>query len=567
MNLLNRIRYLDNYQLHPIALLLAASLSVLVVLWLIYQISSLVVLVTKLPLSDYVEVLGRYDELMSGKLNIFDFFFLKHVDHNHFFVYLLGLLDIYFNSGRQTLLLYWTIASNSIVFIYFFIIIRKVVDTFTLAFAATFAASQVFGIHTAEIWAFPFQVVLASFRLFLVLGLSLVCLGLVHPRSNGPVYFAPGIALLLIAALSHGSGVMIFPLIALVVALMFQRIPSGLRKYYVLSMIIPLILFLLHNALYPPATSFIKIFTNIPVMEFPNVPVYLSFLLGYYFLYLNSEALNIAAGLGGIILLLYFCLNFLIKKGRYYGGIVWWELFFLLWGIFSLGGALLSVLINLGYMDFRGVEHATYTYFLASRYSVTTSGFWLPVVALTLSAVRRRGSRLASASAMSALAASVTLSVLNSASIRYGWQNAWAEQSVTEAAIRCDVGPQLEPHDLEQKLYLPKGMYEAGISSLAIQKNYKLGPFASTCRQRAPVAVSDVNWNRGVGRVFAGLLVFRSGENTEALTPGRSIKFHDGTQRKILNREIDSIYLRIILDGEPLDGDVVGYPHEFEIVP
>jgi hypothetical protein len=141
------------------------------------------------------------------------------------------------------------------------------------------------------------------------------------------------------------------------------------------------------------------------------------------------------------------------------------------------------------------------------------------------------------------------------------------DQHVTEAAVRCDVWQQWEPHELEQKLHLPPGMYAVGAAVLQSQKHYKLGPYASACRSRVPLNLSDMNWNHGVGIAFSGIVVLNSPENRMSLVPGRIVNFRDGTRKAVVKQETSEMYLNIFFEGEPLDAGKVGYPHEFEIMP
>jgi hypothetical protein len=65
-----------------------------------------------LPIGDYRSVFQRYLDLMDGKIDLADYTFLKHVDHNHSLVYLAGLADINLFGGRLFLLYAISILSH-----------------------------------------------------------------------------------------------------------------------------------------------------------------------------------------------------------------------------------------------------------------------------------------------------------------------------------------------------------------------------------------------------------------------------------------------------------------------
>lgn len=544
------------------------SVSLILTAWFTFQVLSLTGLTTALPLGDYIGIIIRYDGLMTGRLNLLDFFFMKHADHNHFSAYFLGFLDIVFNNGRQHLLLWTLIFCHVFVFFFYLFITSKLIDYFIFPIIMSFAAGQIFGLYSAEVWVYPFQVVLASFRLLLVVGLALTCLAFFCTGAVGMIYFSLGMMFLLMAALSHGSGIAVFPLVILLFMMMFRDLSVRMRNDYIIIMIVPLLLFALHGWFYRPATSFTNIIGDIPVSEIANVPLYVGFLLGHHFLFKQSHALQTAVGLGGIIVLAVSIVWILLnRKSLVEDRHAWMRLFLMGWGLFSLGSALLSVLLNLGYMDFRGIPQATNEYFLASRYAVTTSGFWLATVALAASTARQFSSRVGHSALMTFLAISVGTTIVHSTSLRQGWVNMLTDQNETEAAVRCDVWQQWEPHELEQKLHLPPGMYPAGAAVLQSQKHYNLGPYASPCRSRVPLNISDMNWNHGVGIAFSGTVVLNNPENRMNLVPGRVVTFREGTRRAVVKQETSGIYLNIFFEGEPLDGEGVGYPHEFEIMP
>jgi hypothetical protein len=77
--------------------------------------------------------------------------------------------------------------------------------------------------------------------------------------------------------------------------------------------------------------------------------------------------------------------------------------------------------------------------------------------------------------------------------------------------------------------------------------------------------LTDRNWVNGVARDWAGFFVRSSIPNRERLIRGKKIHFADGQVRTIIRQEDGGSFLNIFLDGQPLDGNIVGYPHKFEV--
>jgi hypothetical protein len=81
-----------------------------------------------------------------------------------------------------------------------------------------------------------------------------------------------------------------------------------------------------------------------------------------------------------------------------------------------------------------------------------------------------------------------------------------------------------------------------------------------------PFNLTDVNWVNGVARSWAGVFVEASPNNEEFFKVGRSIRFRDGDVRQIKRTMRYQKFLNLYFDGTPLNGSVVGYPHQFEVV-
>ena len=81
-----------------------------------------------------------------------------------------------------------------------------------------------------------------------------------------------------------------------------------------------------------------------------------------------------------------------------------------------------------------------------------------------------------------------------------------------------------------------------------------------------PFNLTDVNWISGVGRTFSGYFVVNSPENRRRYSIGEKVKFSDGSVRKVVSIITSEQYMNIYLDGPPMDGNKVGYPHKIEII-
>lgn len=78
--------------------------------------------------------------------------------------------------------------------------------------------------------------------------------------------------------------------------------------------------------------------------------------------------------------------------------------------------------------------------------------------------------------------------------------------------------------------------------------------------------LTDVNWVNGIGRKFSGYFVVNTPEVRKNHSIGGRVKLADGEVRKVVNIIESEKYINIYLDGSPMDGNQVGYPHKIEIV-
>ncbi|MCX7094820.1 MAG: hypothetical protein NTY50_15405 [Methylobacter sp.] len=85
------------------------------------------------------------------------------------------------------------------------------------------------------------------------------------------------------------------------------------------------------------------------------------------------------------------------------------------------------------------------------------------------------------------------------------------------------------------------------------------------CQSLKPLNINDANWNHGVARSGNGL-VLASYVAGRLLQVGKAIRFADGEIRHINHVETAGRYINVFLDGMPIDGELVGYPHKIEEV-
>ncbi|PRY68933.1 peptidoglycan/LPS O-acetylase OafA/YrhL [Glaciihabitans tibetensis] len=84
---------------------------------------------------------------------------------------------------------------------------------------------------------------------------------------------------------------------------------------------------------------------------------------------------------------------------------------------------------------------------------------------------------------------------------------------------------------------------------------------------RTPLYLTDDYWQAGVSRESAAFFVSRTKANLEQFEPGRTVTFDNGEHRRIVETETTDLFLQVIVSGQPLDGTIVGYPHEFSVGP
>ena len=505
-------------------------------------------------------------------MDFLSFLLSKHVDHNHFLVYLFSWLDATFAGGSMWVLTVGQTISHLAFFSFCVYVIRlQCRNKYLVLVCIVFCASQVFSIYGMELWVFPFQFVLASFRALFVIGFLLFCKALFEPskRQRAFLWYMP---VLLVASLSHGSGILV-P-VAVLVALAFARwvTPLRLNRIEWVLLIIFFLAFAAHSYVFPSQAGFTKILHWIRAEEWSRVPIYMSFLLGHAFAWSAPYKVQVFAGALGIIAYLALLVYFFVK--RFGSGL---NIGLAVVGGFYLGSAVLSVLMNLGYVDFRGVKDITPEYFLSSRYLATTSGFWLSLLFMGLAwlaTISRSQARVVAALSIAACLLASSYSSLRIQNFdakqnfcpKEGWKDLLLFQAMCERSIRSQgYGPEIISLQQFSKCFLiPFEAYSAGLQALDIAKEQKLGIFSPSrhdldAPDRTPLPFTDANWARGVSRSRAMIVVANTKSNQNAFALGNVIHFLSGP-RVIQGQQAAGIYLWVSLAGAVLDPALDGHP-------
>lgn len=518
-----------------------------------------------LPTSDYFSVFARYLDYSEGKINLVSYIFSKHIDHNHAFAYLLSLIDISVDDGRLRLLHWTQIASHFAVYgLMVYVVLNLAIPISVKSVVLLFISSQIFAIQGAETWIFPFQVVLASFRLLFVVGLFLYCREIIsspHPQQRVLLW---ALLLLLTASMSHGSGILIFALLFTLCGFWGNRRVT----YQTLGFFS---IYLLHEAVFPSNTSLITLVTRIPIRELLSAPYYLSLLLGNSFAWGAPFRLQVVVGAIGIAFWVALLWKFLEGGKKTWSDVSHYKLFFLAFSAFSLAGGGLSVLLNLSYMELRGVAlPPPPEYFLASRYLITTSGFWIGTAVvgmLYLPPWKRLVFSLI-------LVISATTSVMEGRFDEPNWKRMVENHKFGEIVASTDSWGFVAEPLLKEMLYLPPTFPITEVSRVLLaQEKQQLGPYAPQLvalnQQYAlasPASFSDGNWERGIAKMWAGFIVLNLPANRSRLIEGKKIRFINGETRTISKRNESGMYLNIYLAGQPLDGLQIGFPNKFEVM-
>ncbi len=84
--------------------------------------------------------------------------------------------------------------------------------------------------------------------------------------------------------------------------------------------------------------------------------------------------------------------------------------------------------------------------------------------------------------------------------------------------------------------------------------------------ENIPLRSNDQNWLKGIAREWAtALLATNSVQMRNELTVGRYIEFVDGTVRLITAVQENGNALIVFLNGNPLNGKIIGFPNKFNV--
>lgn len=510
---------------------------------------------TELPISDYVSVLNRFEFFQRGEMSLGDFVLTKHVDHNHALIYLLSAIDIWVAAGRQWVLYGVSLLSHGAVFLLFISVgMRLVRGSVAAAAFVIFTATQLFAVFGGETWMFPFQAVLPSFRIIFLAGLLLYCATVTGTYKSGWALFA-SLCLLLIASLSHGSGLFVF-LAALSVAAISRNWVAALWTLVAVGV------FAIDSAVYPPANSVTHQAFVVLAADLWLPIYYTASLLGTMFAWGADEWVQMVLGFAGIAFFAFYAVQIaLIDRSRWN----WITAFMVAVAGFGLAGTFSGVVLNLFYMPIRGIDEATPSYFVASRYLETTSNFWIGLAGMVFS----RTGKFGHVAVVSALCLSVLGAVTTAEADWRFWRSIYDRMQLALPIIASGES-NISDALITETLFLPPGMAPAGRAALAFQQANRLGYFADpdAAAEEAsstPSHFTDENWDRGVLRGGADILVTNTEANRQALRSGMVINI-GGESRLIAGTPVESgLFLRVPLSGSPLNPGNAGYPNKFAV--
>lgn len=435
--------------------------------------------------SDYETVLGRYLAYQQNKLSLWNFLTIKQANHNHFFIFLLSFLDIKLAHGSKALLFYATAISNLVllgIIIYCLIRCHQLKNSEKILLTL-FSSAQIYSFLGAEIWLYPFQAVLATFRLFLVLSILLFCFSLDGFSLSSKEYkvqlllLSSMIAITFLAAISHGGGIILLPIL-----LIYSVILRKKQHIIILVSLIGLLFFYGLNSPSQGQLSSIEIVKR-SLQSFGVLIDKSLYVIGYY------------SGLGGVVVdkvvlklvgLLGSAVYFLIIT------VAWRKyrelrsdrstypiyLFFTIWATFSFIGSMMSVMTNIGYAEIRNAP-MTHSYFLASRYSVTISGFWISIAVLSVIATKIYDTKFSPIFLKSFIFFSSLVVWLNGMLMLPTWKLLYQDFINGEVALRASALSHLPADEATRSVGLTLGAYQALEIYVDVQRRNSLGPFAA----------------------------------------------------------------------------------------
>lgn len=330
-----------------------------------------------MPSGDIMWIFAHYQKLIEGKINLFDYIFMRHGDHPHAIVYLLGYLDFIWFSGTlrslQIAMLVFTVFS----YLGLLIVLMqdKKLPSIVKFYLSLIIAAFIFNACALVMWTLPFQVVVASVRVFFIAALALIIFALYTPQPHSYFSLALGLACSWLAAVAHGSGFLIFP-VTLLIALSRRRFKV---LYLTLAVMLGYFVFalLLQRTQSPLALSHIfKALTQ----------NYLD-IFYYSIVYIGSGLVRVPeytfiAGLVGVIFGGAVLFELAWRAWKIPITLTPLQLFFSAYLLISIGSAFLATTLHLSLAAVVSHHKFNNNYFMVSRYFVNTSAFWFSLIIL-----------------------------------------------------------------------------------------------------------------------------------------------------------------------------------------
>jgi hypothetical protein len=387
-------------------------------------------------------------------------------------------------------------------------LIRTLITEKLFRFVATvFIASQIFSMQGGEIWAVSFQAVVTCFRMFLVLGLWMFCRALLEKKRGSTLSFMISLLILFVASVSHGSGILVPPLLfALYAFVCIKGDNTVLQKQAIFPILLLSLAFIVHELLYPAHdVGFATVLKNVPFSLWDQVPRYLAFMLGHFFVWNLGESITLLmskVGLGhfsnlelaafiqkvigmvGVLVFLGVGCRVMIKRPP-----TAITLFFLSLGVFSLTAALVGIVFNLGQMDARGIAQDSVDFLKESRYIFMPTGFWISTIVLLFSELEYFSSQSGYQKIISkVIARCAILIVLFSAGCSVGYSfrevDIWTQYLnslfKSEKIIATDAWQNIPVATLNDVMIGLAGHATYAKDRIEVLRKYGLGPYAKS---------------------------------------------------------------------------------------
>lgn len=327
--------------------------------------------------SDAWGMVLRYQSLLEGKMSFFDYVFMRHGNHPHAIMYLLGYLDIIWFYGTLNSLQIASLIFALLSYLGFQLILiqDKNLPLMAKFYLSLLIAAFVFNACMLPMWILPFQVVIASVRILFIAALILILFSIYTPSSNSNLSLSLGLICAWLAAAAYGNGFLIFPAIL--------AITLSLRRF---------------KAFYWSVATMLSFFAFVALLQRTRSPLALQHVLKalsldyagimyYAMVYIGGGLVRIPehtfiAGLIGTILASAVLIEFTWRAWKKPISLTPLQLFFIAYLLIIFGSAFL-VTIYYHALSYVIVLHKIDTnYFMAGRYFINSSVFWLSLLIL-----------------------------------------------------------------------------------------------------------------------------------------------------------------------------------------